>query len=68
MTTHDLPTSRAGAAVVEHQQDAADAAEIGRWPAGFDVTYGDGSVEMFPDTGFTFVAVGGDLTQPFNKV
>jgi hypothetical protein len=47
---------------VQYDWSAADTATIGTYNAEFEVTYGDSSIETFPNNGFISVVVTDDLT------
>lgn len=54
--------SPATGGVVQYDWSAADTATIGTYHAEFEVTYGDNSIETFPNNGFISVVVTDDLT------
>lgn len=53
--------SPATSGVVQYSWDAADTATIGTYQAEFEVTYGDLSVETFPNTGYIVVEIVDDI-------
>lgn len=67
--TGAAPIARAPAAVVGDPADgvvsyswqADDTAQTGRYRGEFEVTYADGAIETFPNTGFIDILVHADL-------
>lgn len=47
--------------VVEYQWIGADTAVLGFYKAEFEVTYSDGTVETFPNEGFTSILITEDI-------
>jgi hypothetical protein len=54
--------SPATAGVVQYDWDAADTDTVGSYQAEFEVTYGDLSVETFPNNGYIRVEITDDIT------
>lgn len=61
VTVIDAPGSIVEGATVEYAWVAADTAEAGLYEAEFRVTYADGAVETFPNSGFLTVRVAEDV-------
>ena len=52
----------AEAGEVRYDWQAADTATVGSYQAEFEVTYGDGSIETFPNDGYIRVQITDDIT------
>lgn len=54
-------TTPTGTPTVQYDWIAADTDTAGTYRAEFEVTYGDGSIETFPNTGFLTISITKDL-------
>lgn len=58
----DASVVNANTGIVQYDWDAADTASIGSFQAEFEVTYSDGTIETFPNSGYIRVEITDDIT------